>query len=81
MKTKEENMKKKMNDGDKKMKQKKMKRVTITLMNRALKPILDAGGNIDKKHPDYFSVQSENHIWWLGSFEVMFHHFSFTRSL
>lgn len=54
------------------LKQKKMERVTITLMNRALNPHLDAEGNIDKKHPDYFSVQSENNIWWLGSFEVMF---------
>ena len=43
----------------------------ITLMNWELdrKPPLNQD-NLDKKHPNYFSVQSENHIWWLGLFEV-----------
>lgn len=52
------------------LKQKKMERITITIMNRALSPPLDAQGNIDKECDKYFSVQSENHIWWLGCFQV-----------
>lgn len=52
------------------LKQKKMERITITIMNRALSPPLDANGNIDKESDKYFSVQSENHIWWLGCFQV-----------
>ncbi|MCO5573601.1 hypothetical protein L7F22_027373 [Adiantum nelumboides] len=45
------------------VKDKKLERVTITLMNKALSkcPIDD---------PLYFSVQSESNIWWLGAFEV-----------
>ncbi|MCO5548293.1 hypothetical protein L7F22_001750 [Adiantum nelumboides] len=45
------------------VKKKKLERVTVTLMNRAL----------SKCHADdplYFSVQSESNIWWLGAFEV-----------
>lgn len=42
----------------------KLERVSITLMNRALD--LD----INENHPSYFSVQSENEIWWLAAFEV-----------
>ena len=47
------------------LKQKKTERITVTLMNRALqsKPT-----NRNDVHA--FSVQSENNIWWLGSFEV-----------
>ncbi len=52
------------------LKQKKMERITITIMNRALSPPLDAHGNIDKESDKYFNVQSENHIWWLGCFQV-----------
>lgn len=52
------------------LKEKKMERVTITLMNRALSPSLDNEGRVDKKDPKHFSVQSENHIWWLGCFQV-----------
>ena len=46
------------------VKEKKIERVTITLMNRALDP------SITKTSSKYFSVQSEKHVWWLGSFEV-----------
>ena len=42
----------------------KMERVSITLMNRALDP------RVTPKDPKYFSVQSENDIWWLAAFEV-----------
>lgn len=48
------------------LKNKKMERVTITLMNR----VLDQA--IAKDDPRYFSVQSENNILSLGSFEVTF---------
>ena len=48
-----------------------MELVTITIVNRALKPPLDAHGEIDKTSDNYFSVQSKNHIWWLGCFEVI----------
>ena len=41
-----------------------MERVSITLMNRALDP------RIIPNDPKYFSVQSENDIWWLAAFEV-----------
>lgn len=43
----------------------KVERVTITLMNRALDP------SITKEDARYFSVQSENNILPLGSFQVM----------
>lgn len=46
------------------LKNRKMERVTITLMNRALDPSITKD---DKRH---FSVQSENNILPLGSFEV-----------
>lgn len=46
------------------VKERKLERVTITLMNRALDP------TINKGHPKWFSVQSENNIFSLGSFEV-----------
>ena len=46
------------------LKCKKMERVTITLMNRALDP------SITKKDARIFSVQSENNILPLGSFQV-----------
>ena len=46
------------------VKERKLERVTITLMNRALDP------NIKKGNPKWFSVQSENNIFSLGSFEV-----------
>ena len=42
----------------------KLERVSMTLMNRALDPI------ITKKDPRYFSVQSKNEIWWLAAFEL-----------
>ena len=47
------------------LKQKKTERITVTLMNRALqsKPTNGNDGHS-------FRVQSENNIWWLGSFEV-----------
>ena len=45
------------------LKEKKMERVTITLMNRAL-------ANLSRDDPLYFSVQSKTNIWWLGSFQV-----------
>ena len=45
------------------LKEKKMERVTITLMNRAL-------ANVSREDKCYFSVQSETNIWWLGSFQV-----------
>ena len=45
------------------LKDKKMERVTITLMNRALNKC-----GVDD--PKYFSVQSETNVWWLGSFMV-----------
>ena len=52
-------------------KEKKMsERVTITLMSRALDTSLTEASS------KYFSVQSEKHIWWLGSFEydhLLFH--------
>ena len=41
-----------------------MERVTITLMNGALDTSLTEASS------KYFSVQSEKHIWWLGSFQV-----------
>ena len=44
------------------LKCKKMERVTITLMNRALDP------SITKKDARFFNVQSENNILPLGSF-------------
>lgn len=40
------------------LKEKKMERVTITLMNRAL-------ANVSKDEKLYFSVQSKSNIWWL----------------
>lgn len=46
------------------LKCKKMERVTITLMNRALDP------SITKEDARFFSVQSENNILPLGSFQV-----------
>lgn len=42
----------------------KYERVSITLMNRAMDPKIEV---TDKK---YFSVQYENHIWWLGLFHI-----------
>ena len=42
----------------------KYERVSITLMNRAMDKNIN---NTDKK---YFSVQSEDHIWWLGLFRI-----------
>ena len=45
------------------LKQKKIERITITLMNRALQTT-----NGNDVHS--FSFQFENNIWWLGSFEV-----------
>lgn len=45
------------------LKEKKMERVTITLMNRAL-------ANLSRDDPLYFRVQSKTNIWWLGSFQV-----------
>lgn len=48
------------------LKNRKMERVTITLMNRALNP------SISKDDTRYFSVQSENNVLPLGSFEVYF---------
>ncbi|MCO5554445.1 hypothetical protein L7F22_007975 [Adiantum nelumboides] len=46
------------------LKNNKLKRVTITLMNRALDP------SITKEDPRYVSVQSENNILTLGSFQT-----------
>ena len=45
------------------LKNRKLERVSITLMNRAL-------AYTEGKRQDNFSVQSENNIWWLGAFEV-----------
>lgn len=46
------------------VKEKKVERVTITLMNRALNTSIKPG------NLKYFSVQFEDNIWWLGSFEM-----------
>ena len=48
------------------VKERKLERVTITLMNRALDP------SIRKGDPRWFSVQSENNIFSLGCFEVRY---------
>lgn len=42
----------------------KYERISVTLMNRAMDP------NIEVTDKKYFSVQSENHIWWLGLFRI-----------
>ena len=47
------------------LKEKKMERVIITLMNRAL-------SNVSKNWDLYFSVQSESNVWWLGAFQVAY---------
>lgn len=52
------------------LKCKKMQRVTITLMNRALDP------SITKKDARYLSVQSKNNILPLGSFQVYYFYYS-----
>ena len=46
------------------VKNQKLERVSLTLMNRALDAVIRPGD------PRYFSVQSENDIWWLADFEV-----------
>ena len=46
------------------VKEKKMERVTITLMNGALDT------SLNEASLKYFSVQLEKHIWWLGLFQV-----------
>lgn len=46
------------------VKEKKVERVIIALMNRALNTRIKLGNS------KYFSVKSEENIWWLGSFEV-----------
>lgn len=51
------------------LKGRKLERVSITLMNRALQ---EREGDQGKKDPGHFSVESEQHIWWLGAFEVDF---------
>ncbi|KAI5061466.1 hypothetical protein GOP47_0023971 [Adiantum capillus-veneris] len=54
------------------LKHKKTERMTITLIKRALTKLFSRNTNgspNDEKERD-FSVQSENHIWWLGLFEV-----------
>lgn len=48
------------------IKEHKWERVTLTLMNRAL------DSSISEVNPSYFSVQSEKHIWWLGTFMVYY---------
>ena len=48
------------------LKCKKMERVMITLMNRSLDP------SITKKDAKFFSVQSENNILPLGSFQALY---------
>ena len=50
------------------LKQRKTERITITLMNRALQKTSQEP--VNKNSLSFFSVQSENNIWWLGSFEV-----------
>lgn len=55
------------------LKGRKLERVSITLMNRALQ---EREGDQGKKDPGHFSVQSEQHIWWLGAFEVDFEDFN-----
>ena len=46
------------------IKENKVECVTVILMNRALnKPRKE-------NNSKYFSVQSEAHNWWLGSFEI-----------
>ena len=47
------------------LKQKKTEHITVTLMNRDLQSKSTNGNDVNA-----FSVQSENNIWWLGSFEV-----------
>ena len=42
----------------------KMERVAITLMDRAM-------ANMPRDDPRYFSVQSEMNLWWLGTFLVV----------
>ena len=49
------------------LKEKKMERVTITLMNRAL-------SNVSKNSNLYFNVHFESNIWWLGAFQVAYNH-------
>ena len=51
-------------DETKIVKCKKLERVSITLMNRALSS--SESNNAKEK----FSVQSKNKIWWVGAFEV-----------
>lgn len=46
------------------LKQRKLERVTITLMNRAM-------SNMERTDSKYFSVQSETNVWWLGAFQVL----------
>ena len=46
------------------VKNQKLERVSLTLMNRALDAVIKPGD------PWYFSVQSENDIWCLAAFEV-----------
>lgn len=45
------------------VKSRKLERFTMTLMNNAL-------GQFNENDLDTFSVQSENHIWWITAFEV-----------
>ncbi len=47
------------------LKGRKLERVSITLMNRALKQ-----QESEETSQESFSVQSEQNIWWLGAFEV-----------
>ena len=42
----------------------KLERVSITLMNRALDPLIFPGS------PKYFSVQCERDVWPVASFQV-----------
>ena len=38
--------------------------ISVTLINRAMDP------NIEVTDKKYFSIQSKNHIWWLGLFHI-----------
>lgn len=57
------------------IKSQKVERVTITLMNRTLEP------SITKEDARFFSVQSENNILPLGSFQVSYVHYFCSRTL
>ena len=57
------------------LKNRKLERVSITLMNRALEKkspqhVVEVEDSTQNEQRRDFSVQSEQNIWWLGAFEV-----------